>query len=83
MTARLPPTPSPRVTATGVDSAGPIGRAQTGIGFHDPLMHPHKDCPDRDPRSATAWSRVPMRLAPLPAGRKKQRAMMTGPRVLL
>ena len=34
MAARSPPTPSPRVTATGVDSAGPIGRAQTGIGFH-------------------------------------------------
>ena len=32
--ARSPPTPSPRVTATGVDSAGPIGRAQTGIDFH-------------------------------------------------
>ena len=34
MAARWPPTPSPRVTATGVNSAGPIGRAQTGIGFH-------------------------------------------------
>ena len=33
MTARLPPTPSPRVTATGVDSAGLIGRAQAGIDF--------------------------------------------------
>jgi len=33
MAARWPPTPSPRVTATGVDSAGPIGRAQTGIDF--------------------------------------------------
>jgi len=34
MAARSPPTPSPRVTATGIDSAGPIGRAQTGIDFH-------------------------------------------------
>ena len=34
MAARWPPTPSPRVTATGVDSAGPIRRAQTGIDFH-------------------------------------------------
>ena len=34
MAARTPPTPSPRVTATGVDSVGPIGRAQTGIDFH-------------------------------------------------
>ena len=33
MAARSPPTPSPRVTATGVDSAGPIGRAQTGIAW--------------------------------------------------
>ena len=33
MAARWPPTPSPRVTATGVDSAGPIGRAQAGIDF--------------------------------------------------
>ena len=33
MAARSPPTPSPRVTAAGVDSAGPIGRAQTGIDF--------------------------------------------------
>ena len=33
MATRSPPTPSPRVTATGVDSAGPIGRAQTGIDF--------------------------------------------------
>ena len=33
MAAHWPPTPSPRVTATGVDSAGPIGRAQTGIDF--------------------------------------------------
>ena len=33
MAARSPPTPSPRVTATGVDSAGPIGRAQAGIDF--------------------------------------------------
>ena len=37
MAARWPPTPSPRVTATGVDSAGPIGFAQTGIGFHPGL----------------------------------------------
>ena len=33
MAARLPPTPPPRVTATGVNSPGPIGRAQTGIGL--------------------------------------------------
>ena len=33
MAARSPPTPSPRVTATGVDSAGPIGRAHKGIDF--------------------------------------------------
>ena len=33
MAARWPPTPSPRVTATGVDSAGPIGRAHKGIDF--------------------------------------------------
>ena len=33
MAARSPPTPSPRVTATGVDSAGPIGHAQAGIDF--------------------------------------------------
>ena len=33
MAACSPPTPSPRVTATGVDSAGPIGCAQTGIDF--------------------------------------------------
>ena len=33
MAACSPPTPSPRVTATGIDSAGPIGRAQTGIDF--------------------------------------------------
>ena len=33
MAARWPPTPSPRVTATGVDNAGPIGCAQTGIDF--------------------------------------------------
>ena len=31
MAARSPPTPFPRVTATGVDSAGLIGRAQAGI----------------------------------------------------
>ena len=34
MAARSPPTPPPRVTATGVDSSGPIGRAQTGIDFY-------------------------------------------------
>ena len=34
MAVRSPPTPSPHVTATGVDSAGPIGHTQTGIGFH-------------------------------------------------
>ena len=33
MAARSPPTPPPHVTATGVDSSGPIGRAQTGIDF--------------------------------------------------
>ena len=33
MAARWPPTPSPRVTATGVDSAGPIGHAHKGIDF--------------------------------------------------
>ena len=33
MAARSPPTPSPCVTATGVDSAGPIGRAHKGIDF--------------------------------------------------
>ena len=33
MAAHSPPTPSPRVTATGVDSAGPIGRAHKGIDF--------------------------------------------------
>ena len=33
MAARWPPTPSPRVTATVVDSAGPIGRAHKGIDF--------------------------------------------------
>ena len=34
MAAGWPTTPPPRVTAPGVDSAGPIGRAQTGIGFY-------------------------------------------------
>ena len=34
MAARLPPTPPPCVMATGVDSSGPIGRAQTGIDFY-------------------------------------------------
>ena len=33
MAARLPPTPPPRVTAAGVDSSGPIGRAHKGINF--------------------------------------------------
>ena len=33
MAAHWPPTPSPCVTATGVDSTGPIGRASTGIDF--------------------------------------------------
>ena len=33
MATRSPPTPAPCVTAMGVNSAGPIGRAQTGIDF--------------------------------------------------
>ena len=33
MAAGWPTTPPPHITATGVDSAGPIRRAQTGIDF--------------------------------------------------
>ena len=33
MAAYSPPTPPPRVTATGVDSSGPIGHTRKGIDF--------------------------------------------------
>ena len=69
MAARSPPTPSPRVTATGVDSAGPIGRAQAGIGFHPRMgdgwaylgvYTPRSQSSEKDPLSAPVTVRISM-----------------------
>ena len=69
MAARWPPTPSPRVTATGVDSAGPIGRAQTGIDFlgrmgdgwaYLEVYTPRSQSSEKDPLSAPVTVRISM-----------------------
>ena len=69
MAARSPPTPSPRVTATGVDSAGPIGRAQAGIDFlgrmgdgwtHLKVYAPRSQSSEKDLLSAPVTVRISM-----------------------
>ena len=69
MAARWPTTPPPRVTATGVDSAGPIGRAQTGIGFHPRMggrwaylevYTPRSQSSEKDPLSVPITVRISM-----------------------
>ena len=69
MAACSSPTPSPRVTATGIDSAGPIGRAKTGIGFHPRMgdrwaylrvYTPRLQSSEKDPLSAPVTVRISM-----------------------
>ena len=62
-------TPSPRVTATGVNSAGPIGRAQTGIDFcprmgdgraYLEVYTPRSQSSEKDLRNAPVTVRISM-----------------------
>ena len=71
MAARWPPTPSPRVTATGVDiySVGPIGHAHKGIDFcprtgceweHLEVCTPRSQSSEKDPLYAPVTVRISM-----------------------
>ena len=69
MAARSPPTPSSRVTATGVDSAGPIGRAHKGIDFcprmgdgwaYVEVYTPRSQSSEKDLQNASVTVRISM-----------------------
>ena len=69
MAAGWPTTPPPRVTAPGVDSAGPIGRAQAGIDFlgrmgdgwaYLEVYTPRSQSSEKDPLSAPVTVRISM-----------------------